>query len=338
MNGNRRKAVTLADVARSARVSIMTVSNVLNDRGRVGEGARIRVRAAVAALGYAPNLSASRLAGASLSRVGVIYPAGDSAFLTTLVAAIATEAASRGLQLLLRPSTARTAAQARNVAHDLIAAGAESLLIVSPFAEMLQAHASTLDVPLAGLVTARPIAGMATVRIDNESAAFALTALLLDKGHAPIGVITGAMTHSDSVARLDGFRDALRARDLPLDPALEVTGDFGFASGIAGAEVLLQQTPPPTAIVAANDEMAAGVLWLVNSRGLRVPDDVAVCGFDDTLLATHVWPALTTVRQPITDMAAEALDALSAAFRSKSRASVERDIVLPFVVIERGST
>ncbi len=339
MTRRRQARVTLADVARAARVSAMTVSNVLNDSGRVSEGTRDRVRSTVSRLGYVPNLSAARLTGSSLSRVGVVYPAGSSAFVTTLIAAIATEAASRGLQIIFSPATIRDRAQAEMQTRDLIAAGAEGVALVSPFAELMGSQTvRELDAPLAGLLAARPIEGMATVRIDNEAAAYAITTLLLDKGHDRIAVITGPADHGDSPLRLAGHRAALRARLLEKNPEHEVVGDFTFASGVSGAERLMAVSPAPTAIVCANDETAAGVLWWLNKHGLRVPDEVAVCGFDDTQLATRVWPTLTTIKQPFPEMAAVALDALATAFRARSRPSAMTDTVLPFALIERGST
>lgn len=338
MSRVQRDRVRLEDVARAVRVSAMTVSNVLNDRGRVSEGTRARVREAVAALGYAPNLSASRLVGASLSRVGVIYPASDSIFLTGLVAAIAAEAAGRGLQLILRPAPPEEPGLTP-LAQEAISAGAEALILIPPFAERVDDEArGAITVPVAGLVTAGPMAGMATARIDNEAASSALTTLLIRAGHRRIGAITGPMDHSDSLARLNGYRQALRDHDLPVEAVLEAPGDFGFTSGIAGAERLLALPEPPTAILAANDEMAAGALWVLNSRGLRVPDDMAVCGFDDTLLATRVWPTLTTVRQPLAALAGQALEDLMKAFRNRGSPFTGADTVLPFELIERGST
>ncbi|WP_438852578.1 LacI family DNA-binding transcriptional regulator [Brevundimonas nasdae] len=339
MTRTRRAQVTLADVARVSRVSIMTVSNVLNGGGRASDDTRMRVREAAASLGYVPNLSASRLAGAGLSRVGVIYNSGESAFQTTLTAAIATEAASRGLQLLFRPLLTRKPERVRDLAQELVSSGAEAIILVPPYAEMLDVGAMTeLGVPLAGLVTASPIEGMATARIDNVGAAQAVTTLLLDQGHERIGVVVGPLNHSDSIARRDGHRAALIARGLTPPDELEAQGDFGFASGIACADQLLDLEHPPTAIVAANDEMAAGVLWTANRRALRLPDDLAVCGFDDTLLATRVWPTLTTIRQPLAEMAGQAMEALKTAFRNRSDAPAATDAVLPFTLIQRGST
>lgn len=118
---------------------------------------------------------------------------------------------------------------------------------------------------------------------------------------------------------------------------MEVEGDFTFQSALVAAETLLDLPVPPDAIVAGNDDMAAAILWVAHKRGIRLPDDLAVTGFDDTLIATRVWPPLTTVRQPIGDMAAAAMTWLADAVRSPQPLPVA-DVIFPFSIIERGST
>ncbi|KAK0331569.1 hypothetical protein LTR94_028406, partial [Friedmanniomyces endolithicus] len=280
-----------------------------------------------------------RLVGAGLSRVGVVYPKSDSAFITTLVAAIASKAAGRGLQLVLRPSETHDPAIASTLVEALVSEGAEAVLLVPPYAEMLgQASRERLQIPFAGLVCAEAISGMATVRIDNQSAAYALTKNLIDLGRRRIGVLVGPRDHSDSLARLEGHKAALEDHGLIHDPALEADGDFSFVSGMKGARRLIEAQSSIDAIVASNDEMAAGVLWVAQTLGRRVPDDLAVCGFDDTLLATRVWPALTTVRQPLDRMAGHALDALKTAFRNRGWGGEPVDLMLDYELIERNST
>lgn len=333
MSRTRPDQITLQDVAARAHVSAMTASNVMNGTGRVSAATRDRVLKAVAELGYRPNLAASRLVGSSLSCIGVIYPAADSLFLNALVAAIATEGAARGVQLLFRPMSGVEA----GAAEALVRSGAEALLLVPPYPEALAGTEELrgMTAPVAALATAGPMEGVFTVRIDNRQAATTLTRHLLEKGHRRIGVIAGPPNHSDSRARLDGHRAALAEIGLDMEAELVAVGDYEFTSGVTAAGQLLDLAEAPTAIVAANDEMAAGVLWVASQRGLKVPADLAVCGFDDTLLATRVAPTLTTVRQPLRAMAGRAIDALSAAFRNRA---AEADQVLEFELRVREST
>ncbi|WP_404417021.1 substrate-binding domain-containing protein [Brevundimonas vesicularis] len=153
------------------------------------------------------------------------------------------------------------------------------------------------------LATATALEGITTIRVDNASAIRELTDRLLAQGHRRIGFVSGPDSHSDSQARRAAFDLAVASGGRPIGSELIYVGDFTFRSGLDAGNHFLDLAEPPSAIIASNDDMAAGVLWVANQRGMTVPDELAVTGFDDTLLATRVWPAPTTVRQPITKMA-----------------------------------
>ncbi|WP_395337444.1 LacI family DNA-binding transcriptional regulator [Novosphingobium sp. BL-8H] len=327
-------------MARHAGVSAMTVSNVINRTGRASPDTRERVIKAIADLGYVPNQSARRLVGASVACVGLIYSAVESVFVEATLAAVAVVAAEKGIQLQIRSVEHGATGDVADVARDMIRKGAQALLLMPPYAEMLgeQAGSEGLGVPAAAIATAMALPHIATVRIDNRAAMRTITERLIAQGRTRIAVIAGPPRHSDSLARLEGYRDALRAHGLPVDPRLQAEGDFTFQSGLAAAEQLLNLSQRPDAIVSTNDDMAAAVLWVAHQRGVRVPMDISITGFDDTLIATRVWPPLTTVRQPIRDMAAEAMEWLARAVRHPDRHDAPQDIVLPFAMIERQST
>lgn len=331
----RKERVTIAAVARHAGVSTMTVSNVFNGKGKVAPATRERVMQAIEALGYRPDPMALRLKGAAIARIGLIHFDVESMFISGAIAAIAVAAAERGLQLLIRRSQAVSRQEALALAGELVRAGAQALLLIPPYAELLADEGGDgPGVPMVALATATGLPGMSTVRIDNLAANFALTEHLIAGGRRRIGVATGPLNHSDSVARLDGYRAALDKHGLPFDPALCRHGHFTFASGLEIGESLLGAGDPPDAIVAANDDMAAGILWVAHRMGIDVPGRLAITGFDDTLLATRVWPSLTTVRQPVDTMAGLALD-LALEARLPEAAS---DCLVPFTLIERGSS
>lgn len=313
----------------------MTVSNVLNATGRASAATRERVLSAVTDLGYTPNLAARHLVGRALSRVGLIYTGVESVFIDATLAAIAVVAAERGIHLQIQ-AVARTAPDdADAAARELVRSGAQALLLLPPHAEMLGTMAPI--VPMAAIATAIPLPHASTIRIDNRAASREMTERLLAAGRRRIAVVAGPRGHSDSAARVDGYHDALAAHGMPFDPTLLAGGDFSFHSGLAAARTLLDLTPAPDAILAANDDMAAAVLWIAHERGLRLPADLAVTGFDDTLLATRVWPPLTTVRQPIRDMAEKAFESLDLALRDADPLSAVRDILLPCTLVERQS-
>jgi LacI family transcriptional regulator len=332
--------LTIQAVAKRAGVSAMTVSNVINRTGRASDATRERVLAAIADLGYIPNQSARRLVGSTVACIGLLYSDVESAFIDATLAAVAVVAAEKGVQLQIQSVEGISREATIVFAEETIRKGAQALLLLPPYAEMLGEHDEVpkLGVPAAAIATASALPHITTVRIDNRAAMRAVTERLIVGGRRRIAILAGPRHHSDSLARLEGYEDALRAHGLMPDPALHIDGDFTFSGGLAAAGRLLDRSPRPDAIVAANDEMAAAVLWVAHQRGIGLPAELSVTGFDDTLIATRVWPPLTTVRQPIRDMAAAAMERLAWAVRHPEERSAPQDIVLPFTMIERGST
>ena len=171
--------------------------------------------------------------------------------------------------------------------------------------------------------------------MDETTAVVELIGRLVAQGHRRIGHIKGPRTHGACQWRHAGYRQALRAAGIAYDPTLVVNGQFSFESGLDAAYVLLDLRDPPTAIFAANDDMAAAVYRVAGERGLRVPRDLSVCGFDDTPIAGHIYPALTTVRQPTSHMGRLATEQLIERIRA-DRAG--RMITVEHTVLEREST
>ena len=170
-----------------------------------------------------------------------------------------------------------------------------------------------------------------SVSIDDRQAAYEMTRHLGTLGHVRIGFITGNPDQSASSERLAGYRAALVDLKLADLPELVAPGLFTYRSGLDAAELLLDLDEPPTAIFAANDDMAAATVSIAHRRGLDVPGDLTVCGFDDTALATTIWPELTTIRQPVIEMSRVAIELLVDAIRS-SKAGNERPAVEPHVL------
>ncbi|MBO9708320.1 MAG: LacI family DNA-binding transcriptional regulator [Caulobacter sp.] len=330
--------VTIKAVAARAGVSAMTVSNVFNQTGKFSRETRDRVLAAIEELGYVPNSAARRLVDATAARVGLLYAGVDSMFLDGVLAAAAVASAERGLQLLARK--VESPEDALEAARALQRSGADALLVLPPFDTALSGSPGfrALGLTVAAIATAAPLPDMFTVRVDNRAASRAATELLIAKGRRRIAVIAGPQGHSDSIERLKGCRDALAAHGLPLPDAWVIEGRFTFESGLAAAERLLALPVPPDAIAAANDDMAAAALWAAHRRGLVLPRDLAVTGFDDTLLATRVWPPLTTVRQPIERMTGRALELLLDALRRRREDVRPIDVMEDYALVERAST
>ncbi|CAN7196220.1 LacI family DNA-binding transcriptional regulator [Phenylobacterium sp. LjRoot219] len=328
--------MTIRTVARRAGVSAMTVSNVLNGR-KVAPETRAAVQQAIAELNYTPNPAARQLATASAVAIGVLHARFEHSFFSELLVGALNAAAREGAQILLQPVDVGDASGAWDAVRALRDRGANAILLPSFVAETM-ARSGELeepDLPLAAIAPGERLAGIASVRIDEFAAAQEVTELLIAKGRRRIGFIGPPEGLGLSPARRDGYLAALQAHGLAADPALRVAGGRTLAASLAAADALLDLQPRPDAIFAWNDDFAASALTAAHRRGLDVPGDLAVAGFDDSPLASKVWPPLTTVRQPLNEMAAWAVQTLVRQVRGEAAAG---DALLPHAIIRRAST
>lgn len=310
---SRRPAVpTITDVARHAQVSMKTVSRVLNGEPNVVPAMRERVMASVKALDYRPNLHARSLARARSSLLGLLYYASSAAFVVGLQRGATARCRALGYHLVVEQLDDSGEHVPDQLQHMLTALRPDGLILAPPVCDnpAILRLLSDAGVPCVRISPGVAWPGFGNVSIDDVAAARALTELLIAQGHRRIGHIHGNLRQAAAPQRRDGFHQALAAHGLADDPALVVPGDFTFPSGMAGCTALLGLPEPPTAIFAANDDMALGVLAAAQQHGLQVPRDLSVAGFDDAPLAGLVWPPLTTVRQPVSEMAEAAVDML----------------------------
>lgn len=331
--------VTLQTVADRVGVSTMTVSNVINGRGKVSTETRARVKEAIKLTGYVPNVAARRLAGAAGTRLGLLYPDVRSPFLTDVLLTALASANAVGAQLVVREGRLPNADHAEQLVMEAIEAGAEGLLLVPPYAELLSGseYFQRLGIPAVAIAGAEPLAGMQTVRIDNRLAADQLTSHLIQSGHRQIAFIAGPMDHGDSHERLLGFQDAMARHGLLVEPAFIRNGRFSFQSGCEATEALLALQAQPTAVLASNDDMALGVLWVAQRAGLRVPEDLSVAAFDDTAASRRAWPPLTVAAQPMAKMADAAVASIVSCLVGKGDLP-EGEMVLPHELLIRTSS
>ncbi|MDG2533472.1 LacI family DNA-binding transcriptional regulator [Sphingomonas sp. HITSZ_GF] len=332
--------VTIQAVAERAGTSTMTVSNFLNGTGKMGDATRERVREAVDALGYKPNAAARALASSGAARIGLVYANPQNAFLSAMLVGTLHAAAARGAQLMVQHGGDLEYEALAEALRALVRSGANALLLPPPYSELVagQPILAELGVPIAAVAAGRPIPGIFTVRVDDRAAAQAMTDLLIRQGHRRIGFIGGPEGHGSTAGRLAGYRDSLLAHQLPEAPELIEAGDFLFESGLDAAKRLLDLAEPPSAIFAANDDMAAAVISVAHRRGLAIPNALAVAGFDDTPIAVKTWPALTTVRQPIAEMAERATSALIERIANPESDAGAADMCVGFKLVERAST
>lgn len=298
----KSQAVTIIDVARESGVSYSTVSRVLSGFEHVSEDARVKVLKAADRLGYVVNLQARSLAGGRSNVVGVLVPALDNGYILEVARGIDEELNKEGYSLMLYTTHQHGGKESRFV--NAIANGlCDGLLLVVPLvpANYLEAlHRRKF--PFVLVDQADPSNQSATVYATNWQGAYDATTHLISLGHRRIGLIKGRMDLASGVERLEGYKAALLDHQISLDETLIYAGDFFQPTGYNGGHHLLGLSNPPTAIFASNDLMAFGTLQAAGERGLRVPDDLSVIGFDDIPHSVMVHPRLTTVHQPLDQM------------------------------------
>jgi LacI family transcriptional regulator len=294
--------VTIVEVAEQAGVSFGTVSRVINNDIHVRKETRARVLATMQRLGFVANRQARSLAGGRSNSIGVLVPDLGTGYIGEIIRGIDAELSLSGLDLILY-TTHRTASKEASYVANLATGMVDGLLLVLPrnpvdfIGNLTQRKFPFVLIDHQGAGCDCPAVGA-----TNWQGGYNATEYLIQLGHQRIGFITGSMDLGCAVDRLEGYRSALRTHHVPEAPDLVFEGDFFQPDGYAGASALLDLPVPPTAIFASNDVMAMGVMDAVRNRGLRIPEDISIVGFDDIPQASLVHPAITTVNQPLEKM------------------------------------
>jgi LacI family transcriptional regulator len=314
-----RGAITIEDVARAAGVSAMTVSRVINQGRNVRESTRAAVLEAIERLNYSPNTAARSLAAGEAAHIGLLYANPSAAYLAQFLIGALHAARSAGVHLVIESCESEDADEQAEVTRRFATSDVEGVVLPPPLSESqpILAELSAMQIPVVTVAMGAPNQDSLNVRIDDHAAAMEMTRYLLELGHREFGFIKGHPNHVASHDRYRGFCDALTEAGLDPSKAAVEQGYFSYRSGLIAGDRILSRAKPPTAIFASNDDMAAATVSVAHRRGLNVPDDLSIVGFDDTALATSVWPELTTVKQPISAMAEAALELLIADLRRR---------------------
>lgn len=325
---------TIKDVSDIAGVSMKTVSRVLNKEKYVSEKTRLAVERAVAELNFQPSVAARILKGSRSYQIALIYDNHSPHYIHQIQTGVWARCIEEGVRLLAQPSDVASANLAREIGGLIDQTQVDGVILSSPVTDVAAALAEldSRGVPYVRISPGTEHDRSSSVSMDDVKATDDMTSHLIALGHRRIGFIIGHTNHTASDLRLYGYRRALDRAGLAFEPKYVRPGLFDFASGEAAADMLLDLPQPPTAIFASNDDMAAGVLTVAHRRGLGVPGDLSVAGFDDTALAGQLWPPLTTVRQPTRELAYAAASLLFDA----DDAVVHRR--LPHELVIRGST
>ena len=328
----RVRNATIVDVARAAGVSYSTVSRVLNGYEFVRESTRERVLRAADELGYVANLSARSLAGGRSQIIGVVVPGLDNSYTGELVRGIDEELAHVNYNLMMY-TTHRQAGKESEFVSAIANGLADGLLLIVPLVPAaIVAALPEHHFPHVLIDQADPTHSSSVVDATNWQGAYDATCYLIDLGHRRIGHITGTPQLASAGERIDGYRAALLDKGLPFDEQLVVEGDFYQEGGTSGATALLDLAEPPTAIFAANDLSAFGAMDVIRARGMEIPHDISILGFDDIPNAQVTWPKLTTVRQPLAQMGRVAarllLDQIDQPGRPVRRVTLSTELVI----------
>jgi LacI family transcriptional regulator len=331
--------ITLADIARKAGVSKMTVSRVISGKGRIAAGTRVRVMRIIDELGYHPNLIARSLASRRSMILGVIIPWKERLLLDNyfaqVLSGVTDVALRRNYRILLCPVEIDRSDRKQYVGIT------RSRLLDG----LVLVQTKTDDPNIDGLADSGFPFVLVNQRrytkncsfVDSQNIQGAQTAVryLYDRGHRDIAFVAGSLDESNARDRFQGYRQTLKALGLPYREERVVYGDFSEETARRESARLLQGGGRPTAVFCSDDYMAIGVMRRIHESGLRVPEDVAVIGFDDIEMAAHLQPSLTTVRQQMVELGRTSADILLTLIEGGRKASVRR--LLPTELVKRNS-
>ena len=339
-HGTCQAAATIYDVADRAGVSKTTVSRVLNGEANVRPATRAAILKAVEELQFVPNRAARSLASQAEARVGLLYNNPSSAYFSEFLIGALDGSGRSGAQLVVDKCEIGNVAAACDAVRKLVKGGVTGMVLTAPISESAELIEELTQAGISIVaVAASHFGGNVTcVGIDDFKAAYEMTNYLVRLGHRHIGFVKGHPSHTSGIQRALGFEAALRDAGRKVEKPTIAQGYYSYRSGLEAGEILLSGGKIPTAIFASNDDMASGVMAVAHRKGLDVPRDLSIVGFDDTI-AGAVWPALTTVRQPISDIAATAIDVIVRnihGLRTGEKAKPQ-NCLIPHALIERES-
>ncbi|EOJ6003152.1 ribose operon transcriptional repressor RbsR [Cronobacter sakazakii] len=301
----------MKDVARLAGVSTSTVSHVINKDRFVSEAIRLRVEEAIRTLNYAPSALARSLKLNQTRTIGMLITASSNPFFSELVRGVERSCFERGYSLVLCNTDGDEQRMNRNL-ETLLQKRVDGLLLLctethQPSPAIMKRYPAIPTV----MMDWSPFDGGSDVIQDNSLLGGDIaTRYLIDKGYTRIACVTGPLDKTPARLRLEGYRAAMQRAGLPVAEGYEVIGDFEFAGGLRAMQSLLALSEPPQAVFMGNDAMAVGAYQALYQAGLRIPQDIALVGYDDIELASYMTPPLTTIHQPKDELGELAIDVL----------------------------
>lgn len=325
-------SINISDVAEHAGVSIATVSRIINNLPGYSAKTKERVEKAIEELGYKPNAVARGLVSNKTGTIGVLLPCVTGRFSSELLRGIERIAHSKGYSVIIC-NTDMNGERTMSYLKTLSEKRVEGILFISEWVTKEYGdYLSSLGIPVVLVATHSPDYTFPSVRTDDFSAAYSTTKYLIDKGHTRIGLISG--DKKDKIAgkpRIDGYKKAFDDAGLDWDEAFIAYGDFHFESGIGAMATLDARSLKLTAVFATSDEMALGAMTYLHRRGVQVPEQLSLVGYDDTLDAVMAFPPLTALHQRIEEMGECAMDLICRGVTEP------QEIILDHYITERDS-
>jgi LacI family transcriptional regulator len=333
------RRATINDIARLASVSKKTVSRVINQSPFVKEETRAKIDAVIQQIGYHPDPQARGLAFRRSFLIGLVYDNPNAQYIVNIQDGALDALRGSGFELVVHPCDRRSDDFVPGVRRFVERQKLHGVILLPPVAEdqELVRALQELDCAYVRIASVKLDAAAHLVMSNDREAAAEVGKYLESLGHQKIALIAGPTQYRSAHERQSGFVSALQQRGLRLTPEYIVEGNYTFDSGVVCAEALLARTPRPTAIFACNDEMAAGVYKAAYRLGLRIPEDLSVVGFDDSPLASRLWPSLTTVRLPIRDMGRLAASKLLPNTSKDANDGGAASIVVPHLTVRDSS-
>ncbi|GAP14954.1 transcriptional regulator, LacI family [Longilinea arvoryzae] len=329
--------VTIKDVARAAQVSITTVSHVVNNTRFVDPATKQRVLTALEELGYQPNSLARSLRSGVTRTIGLVVPDASNLFFADVARKIEDIGFQQGYSVILCNSDNNPGKQSRYI-NTLLAKQVDGVIFISSGSEpddLMRLVENNIPVVVADRDVPLELADV--VLLDNEQAGYDATKHLINLGHRFIACITGPNHLAPSMQRFEGYKRCLKENGIDFDPKLIEMGDFRFPSGEEAMQRLLSSSSRATAVFVLNDMMAIGAMSAAHKAGLSIPKDISIIGFDDIEIDAAITPALTTMAQPIEEMAQYAMNLLIEHLVGKKHELNQR-IILTSRLIKRDST
>ena len=309
-------AVTIKDVSKDASVSIKTVSRVINNEANVAEATKKKVLASIKKLGFRPNKNAQSLRSNKSYMLALLYDNPNKSYLADVQSGIFNACKNTGYNLVIQECNYKSSKLTNDIIQFVKDFKIDGLVITPPLSDMQDFLSNLAANKIEHSVIAPRIMNPDSLYVSSNDyeAAYNLTSEIIKHRHRDIGFIKGHPKHSASLLRFNGFLAAMKKYGFKPNEQWIKQGNFSFESGFDAGVQIFESSKVPTAIFASNDSMAAGIMKSAQMKGIEVPNNLSLTGFDDSAIAQQIWPSLTTIKQPVQQMAAHAAKILIAKF------------------------